>query len=85
MGDFSKNPKTPFEIWCPNKIRKRIAMQMHETKDSAVWKLIRSLSAPRPKILLPKTLAPKRRGSLWSRFAGGVANILNIKPGGIRE
>ena len=37
MGDYRKNPKTPFEIRVPNKIRKRIAM--HE-KDSKLWRFI---------------------------------------------
>ncbi len=82
MGDYKKNPEQPFEVWVPNKIRKRIAM--HEKEDSKVWKLIRTLTAP-SKILLPKTPAPKIRGSLWSRFTSRVANILQIKPSGVRK
>ncbi len=82
MSDFKKNPDVPFEIWVPNKIRKRIAM--HETEDSKVWKLIRSLTAP-SKVLLPKTSASKVRGSLWSRFTSRVAKALQIKPSGVRK
>lgn len=40
MGDYKKNPETPFEIRVPNKIRKRIAM--HEKADSKLWKFIRA-------------------------------------------
>ena len=32
MDDFRKNPRKPFEVRVPNKIRKRIAM--HEKEDS---------------------------------------------------
>ena len=32
MGDYKKNPKVPFEIWVPNKIRKRIAMHEKDKK-----------------------------------------------------
>ena len=86
MGDFNKNPKRPFEIRVPNKIRKRIAM--HETKDSQLWKFIRStirVSGGGNKIYHSPTPAPKIRGSLWSRFTSGVANILQIKPSGVRK
>ena len=70
MGDFKKNPAVPFEIWVPNKIRKRIAM--HEKKGSAVWGLIRrTLASP-----IPETPAPKVRGSLWSRFTNRVKKFL---------
>ena len=86
MGDYKKNPKVPFEIWVPNKIRKRIAM--HEKEGSAVWKLIQSLTAPPTPLRALASLetpAPKIRGSMWSRFTSRVANILQIKPNGVRE
>ena len=44
MADFRNNPKKPFEVWVPNKIRTRIAM--HEKKDSKIEKLIRSFVPP---------------------------------------
>ena len=76
MADFSKNPKAPFEIWVPNKIRKRIVM--HETEDSKVWKFIRASLTPTPLRALAslETPAPKVRGSMWSRFTGGLRNLL---------
>ena len=76
MGDYRKNPKTPFEIWVPNKIRKRIAM--HEKEGSAVWKLIRESLMPTPLRALAslKTPTPKVRGSMWSRFTNSVKKFL---------
>jgi len=65
MGDFKDNPKEPFEIKVPNKIRKRIAM--HEK------------SKPKPlvrKIKPIQTEQPKKRGSMWSRFVNKVKNFL---------
>ena len=82
MGDFSKNPKAPFVVPVPNKIRKRIAM--HETKRESFFRRLKS-TTPLRKILLPKTPAPKKHGSLWSRFTNRVANILQIKPNGVRK
>jgi len=85
MSDFSKNPAVPFEIWVPNKIRKRITM--HEKVDSKVWKLIRATLAPSPLRALASLETPvqKVRGSMWSRFTSRVTNILQIKPSGVRE
>jgi len=81
MGDFKKNPKTPFEVRIPNKIRKRIAM--HETKRDAWYRRLKLITA---KILSsPTTKVAKKRGSLWSRFTSRVASILQIKPSGVRK
>ena len=81
MGDFRKNPKTPFEVWVPNKIRKRIAM--HEKEDKTVLEKI----VASPLLTIAKAIAkPKKsRGSLWSRFTSKVASIFQIKPGGVRD
>ena len=81
MGDFRKNPRAPFVVWVPNKIRKRIAM--HETKRDAWYRRLKPVTA---KILsLSSKPVAKKRGSLWSRFTSRVANILQIKPNGVRE
>ena len=82
MGDFSMNPKTPFEVRVPNKIRKRIAM--HEKRGSFLRRL--ESATPLRKILsLSSKPVAKKRGSLWSRVTSRVANILQIKPSGVRE
>lgn len=82
MGDYKKNPAVPFEIWVPNKIRKRIAM--HEKAGSPVWKLIRSLTpTPLRALAVMETLPPKVRGSMWSRFTGRVAKFL--KTSGVQK
>ena len=81
MGNFKDNPKTPYEVRVPNKIRKRIAM--HETKRDAWYRRLKPVTA---KILsLSSKSVAKKRGSLWSRFTSRVANILQIKPNGDRK
>ncbi|KKN56268.1 hypothetical protein LCGC14_0574130 [marine sediment metagenome] len=77
MGDYKKNPAVPFEIWVPNKIRKRIAM--HEKADSKLWKFIRASLTPTPlrALALLETPTPKVRGSMWSMLAGGLRNLLH--------
>lgn len=75
MGDFRKNPRKPYEVAVPNKIRKRITM--HEKDDDGL--------NPIASLLMPLVVAAKQRGSLWSRFTGGVKNILRIKPHGDRK
>ena len=82
MGDYRKNPKTPFEVRVPNKIRKRIAM--HEKHGSFLRRLEATTSLKRILSLSSTPTTPKR-GSLWSRFAGGVAKMFQIKPTGVRE
>lgn len=82
MGDYKKNPKVPFEIQVPNKIRKRIAM--HET-GSAFLERSESTTLMKKILSLPSKQAVKKRGSLWSRFTSRVANILQIKPSGVRK
>ena len=74
MSDYKKNPEVPFEIWVPNKIRKRIAM--HEKEGSKVWKFIRPSLAPLRALASLETPALKVRGSMWSRFTGGLRNLL---------
>ena len=67
MGDFKNNPKKPFVVRVPNKIRKRI--KMHE-KDSIELGAFESILMPS---LVTTTI--KKSGSLWSRFTGGMRNI----------
>lgn len=70
MGDFKKNPRKPFEVRVPNKIRKRLAM--HE-KDAIELGDVGAL-------LIPAIVASslKKTGSMWSRFTSGVRNIFKI-------
>lgn len=80
MGDYSKNPKTPFEVRVPNKIRTRIAMHEKDKDVNIVKSITRAVLPP-----LMGDLPKKKRGSMWSRFASKVANIFQIKPDGVRE
>jgi len=66
MGNFKYNPKKPFEVKVPNKIRKRIFM--HE-KDAVALGKVEAL-------LMPLVVATKKRGSMWSRFTDRVKNLL---------
>jgi hypothetical protein len=66
MGDFKKNPKKPFEVRVPNKIRKRIAM--HQKDDTGLGKV--------GSLLMPLVVAAKMKGSLWSRFTNRVKKFL---------
>ena len=50
MGNFKDNPKKPYEVKVPNKIRKRIFM--HER------------DKPEPRILAPAKAPAKKRGSM---------------------
>ena len=80
MGDFKKNPKKPFEVRVPNKIRKRIAM--HEKEDSFLT-LLRANAVERASLFSrtvdvlsrEKSVAPKR-GSMWSRFTNRIKKFL---------
>lgn len=65
MGDFKKNPKEPFEVGVPNKIRKRIVM--HEKDDTEL--------SPLASLLMPLVVASRQRGSMWSRFTDRVKNL----------
>ncbi len=58
MGDFKKNPRKPFEVSVPNKIRKRIAMHKKETLELT----------PLQSLLMSLVVAARQRGSMWSRF-----------------
>jgi len=82
MGDYKKNPKVPFEVRIPNKIRKRIAM--HET-DSNFLERLEATTLLRKIRSLPIVPVAKKCGSLWSRFTSGVAKMLQIKPSGVRK
>ena len=75
--DFKKNPKKPFEVKVPNKIRKRIAM--HEKDDIGLSAVERMLM---PAIV---TVNLKKRGSMWSRFTAGVRNVFGSKNCGGRK
>ena len=83
MGDYRKNPKQPYEVRVPNKIRERIAM--HETKRESFFRRLKSTTPLRKILALPSKPVAKKRGSLWSRFTSKVANILQIKPSGVRK
>jgi len=76
MSDFKKNPEKPFEVRCPNKIRKRIAMheiprpfKVDVSKSRTFNKLTDSLEA----ISLKPTT---KRGSMWSRFTNRIKKFL---------
>lgn len=72
MGDFKKNPKEPFEVKVPNKIRTRIAM--HERAEVSRQREVKS---PMEKILsLPSMPIIKKRGSLWSRFTDMIKKFI---------
>uniref|UniRef100_A0A6M3K829 Uncharacterized protein n=1 Tax=viral metagenome TaxID=1070528 RepID=A0A6M3K829_9ZZZZ len=66
MGYFKNNPKKPFEVRVPNKIRKRIAM--HEETPVYVKPPIRSAT----EILRRRY----KRDSLWSRFVNRLKKFL---------
>jgi len=72
MSDFGKNPKKPFEVRVPNSIRKRIVMH-HEEPDAGFGAIeaLKSLKL----LLSPPSVAPRKRGSMWSRFINGVGNF----------
>lgn len=69
MGDFSKNPKEPFEVRVPKKIRKRIAM--HETDRAFARRKLKATLLKRI-ATLPTVPVVQKKGSLWSRFTNGV-------------
>lgn len=66
MGDFKKNPKKPFEVRVPNKIRKRIAM--HQKDDTGLGRM--------ESLLMPLVVAAKLKGSMWSRFTDRIKKFL---------
>lgn len=75
MGDFRKNPKVPFEVPVPNKIRKRIAM--HEVKsllNNAVQRA--RLFSRTVDVILGKEAPTRQRGSMWSRFTNRIKKFL---------
>ena len=61
MGNFKDNPKDPFEVKVPEKIRKRIAMYEREV----AW-LKKTYLPPIAQI----------RGSMWSRFTNRIKKFL---------
>ncbi len=73
MGNFKDNPKKPFVVRIPNKIRKRIIM--HEKEDIGFLGALERMLMP---VLVATTL--KKRGSLWSRFTRGLKNIFHSQP-----
>ena len=74
MGDFNENPKKPYEVRCPNKIRKRITM--HEKHKPEPILNVPSLFRKAKSLLLPKKEAKQKRGSMWSRFTGRIKKFL---------
>lgn len=81
MGDFNKNPKKPFEVSVPNKIRKRIAM--HEIPRPFKVDITKSLVAgtfdkitDSLEAISSKSTIPKKRGSMWSRFTNRIKKFL---------
>lgn len=74
MGDYKKNPKRPYEVLIPNKIRTRLAM--HYTIDSPVERMKAATSKLRKALALAKKPVAQKKGSLWSRFTNGVKNFL---------
>ena len=73
MGDFGKNPKKPFEVKVPNKIRKRIAMHQ---KESSFLDRLEFVTKLRKVLGASPTPVVKKRGSLWSRFTNRVKKFL---------
>lgn len=82
MGNFKDNPRKPFEVRVPNKIRKKI--DMHESDASAFRRVefTKSLTRLEKIAALPPVPVVKKRGSLWSRFSSGVKNFMQNKPQG---
>ena len=76
MGDYKKNPRQPFEIQVPNKIRKKIAMHETDTAATTRREFTKTLTRLEKIAALPTVPVAKKRGSLWSRFSGGVKNFL---------
>lgn len=75
MGDYSKNPKRPFVVRVPNRIRKHIAM--HETDRAFHRRMefvaqMNAFSRLKKIAALPAVAIAKKTGSLWSRFSQGV-------------
>lgn len=84
MGNFKKNPERPFVVRIPNKIRKRIAM--HETDSAfqnriATLSLEKAISRLKKLAALPVVPTVQKKGSLWSRFTGGIRNFVLDKTG----
>lgn len=65
MSDFRKNPKRPYEVKIPNKIRKRLSM--HYTKESSI-KRGRTNTTLRKLLAMPLVPVAGEKGSMWSRF-----------------
>jgi len=61
MGNFKDNPKEPFEVKVPEKIRKRIAMHEREV----AW-LKKTYFPPVTRI----------QDSIWSRFIDRIKKLL---------
>lgn len=83
MGDYNKNPKRPFVVCVPNKIRKRIAM--HETEGSFLRRMDAATTRLRKALALRSVPVAQKKGSLWSRFTGGIKNLLQNKSQGDRK
>ena len=74
IDDFDKNPKKPFEVRVPNKIRKRIAMHVRNNPELVVSvpKFIDKVKS----LVLPKKAVNPKRGSMWLRFTNRIKKFL---------
>ena len=79
MGDFKKNPRQPFEVRVPNKIRKQIAMHESDAAAAARCDFLNTLTGLEKIAALPPVPVAQKRGSLWSRFSSGVKNFMLTK------
>ncbi len=76
MGKYKNNPKKPFEVAIPNKIRKRFAM--HYTISSPVERMEAATTRLRKALALTKERAAKKKGSIWSRLPW-IKNFMQYK------
>lgn len=76
MGDYKKNPKQPFVVRIPNKIRKKLAW--HETDAAAIARLkfTKNLTRLEKIAALPLVPVAKKKGPMWSRFSNKIKNFL---------
>ena len=79
MGNFKKNPRRPFKVRVPNKIRKKI--DMHESDSTFLnrMELLKAVTRLEKIAALPIVPVAKKRGSLWSRFSEGVKVFIKYK------
>lgn len=69
MGDYKKNPKQPFMVRVPNKIRKKFAWHETDAAAAARVKFTKNLTRLEKIAALPPVPVVKKKGSMWSRFS----------------